>query len=337
MGSPLYMPPEQLQSAKHVDHRADIYALGAVLRELLVGSPPFMSDSLAGLCVQILQTSPTPMASLRPDIPPELDAIVSRCLEKDPSKRFESVAQLVVALAPFGTPAAQHNVDRVSRLAGVAPSVRAGSRRSGSAEAGSAPAMAATEAAPLPPGIPATSPAAITNKAWGGTRGEGGPATAASKGRRVVMVGAGVGLVAVVGAAGILATGVATTERDAPASAQATDKSDPPVSMSAAPESATSTTPGEAERSEPADSAEPKEREHPEPAGASARSKAVGDAPAAPSASTHLSDEPKRDPQPKAKAPSSPARFSTRGVKKAPATADKPPPPKPRDLLLDPD
>src|SRR5208282_6072830 len=82
VGSPLYMPPEQLRSAKHVDARSDIWALGTVLFELLTGHLPFMAQTFPELCMKVAQDpAPAPSAS-RVEIPPELDAIVLRCLQK---------------------------------------------------------------------------------------------------------------------------------------------------------------------------------------------------------------------------------------------------------------
>lgn len=103
MGSPLYMSPEQLIDARNVDPRSDIWAIGATLFEALMGVPPFMGGSFPELCSCIL-TQPAPRLSFRPDVPPELEAIVLRCLEKDPAARFESALQLAQALRPFLNP-----------------------------------------------------------------------------------------------------------------------------------------------------------------------------------------------------------------------------------------
>jgi len=102
LGSPLYMAPEQLRSARDVDERADIWALGVVLYELLTAKPPFMADSLGALVAAIQNEPPPPLQGFRTDVPAGLADVVRRCLEKDPNHRFPSVAMLSEALAPFG-------------------------------------------------------------------------------------------------------------------------------------------------------------------------------------------------------------------------------------------
>jgi len=101
LGSPLYMSPEQLQSAKHVDARTDIWSLGVVLHELLTGRPPFAADSYLAIAAKIAGGAPADLRAGCPEAPAGLAAVVRRCLEKDPAQRFRSVAELVQALAPY--------------------------------------------------------------------------------------------------------------------------------------------------------------------------------------------------------------------------------------------
>ncbi|MEB2312376.1 MAG: serine/threonine-protein kinase [Sorangiineae bacterium] len=116
MGSPLYMSPEQMQSAKNADMRADLWALGVILYELLTGQVPFNGEVLPELVLKVVSAPPAPMRSLRPDLPDGLEAVVLRCLEKDRERRFANVAELAVALAEFGPRRARGSVERASRV-----------------------------------------------------------------------------------------------------------------------------------------------------------------------------------------------------------------------------
>jgi serine/threonine-protein kinase len=107
MGTPYYMSPEQMQSAKNADARSDIWALGAVLYELLCGRPPFSGETIAEICTAVLTKTPEPMHALAPEVHPELARVVMRCLDKDPDKRFATAGDLGYALAPFGPPPAE--------------------------------------------------------------------------------------------------------------------------------------------------------------------------------------------------------------------------------------
>jgi serine/threonine-protein kinase len=101
MGSPYYMSPEQVRDAKKVDGRTDIWALGVILHELITGAPAFHADTFPGICAAIVADEPADIRVLRPDVPPELIAIINRCLEKDPRRRYQDVSELVQALTPF--------------------------------------------------------------------------------------------------------------------------------------------------------------------------------------------------------------------------------------------
>jgi serine/threonine-protein kinase len=115
MGSPAYMSPEQMQSAKTVDARADIWSLGIILFELLTGNPPFDSPLVTELVFKIA-TEPAPLLrSVRPDIPAGMERVVARCLLRDRAARYQSVAALAVALREFGTPSAATSVERILR------------------------------------------------------------------------------------------------------------------------------------------------------------------------------------------------------------------------------
>lgn len=101
-GSPQYMSPEQMRSAKDVDARADIWALGICLYELLTTRVPFDAGSLPEICALVLKDAPAPIRAHVRTVDPALEAIVLRCLEKDPARRFQTVPELAAALEPFG-------------------------------------------------------------------------------------------------------------------------------------------------------------------------------------------------------------------------------------------
>lgn len=102
IGSPRYMAPEQIRTALEVDARADVYALGATLHELLSGKPIFFAETLARIFAQVLWDEPEALSATRDDVPAGLAEIVSKCLAKAPADRYATVEALAVALAPFG-------------------------------------------------------------------------------------------------------------------------------------------------------------------------------------------------------------------------------------------
>jgi serine/threonine-protein kinase len=98
MGSPQYMSPEQIVSASRVDARTDVWSMGVVLYELLSGKPPFMGRTVMQLAVAIREDAPVALRELRPEAPAALEAVVARCLSKDPAGRPADAAELAEAL-----------------------------------------------------------------------------------------------------------------------------------------------------------------------------------------------------------------------------------------------
>jgi serine/threonine-protein kinase len=118
-GSPTYMSPEQIRSAKHVDHRSDIWSLGVGLFELITGKLPFAADNVAGLLASIVADPPFFPHAFAPSVPEGLEEILLHCLAKDARQRVQTVADLAFRLAAFATPTIERDdlVDRIDRLA----------------------------------------------------------------------------------------------------------------------------------------------------------------------------------------------------------------------------
>jgi serine/threonine-protein kinase len=104
IGSPLFMSPEQMRSARTVDFRADQWSVGAVLYRMATGHLPFDAKSLPRVCVQVLQGEFMPVAARCPDLPVEFATAVERCLKVSPADRFSDMAEFAEAIAPFAGP-----------------------------------------------------------------------------------------------------------------------------------------------------------------------------------------------------------------------------------------
>ena len=120
MGSPLYMSPEQIMTPTTVDVRSDVWCLGVVLYELFAHKVPFEADGMPQLVFMVVQQPHVPLRSLRPDIPEGLSAVIDRCLAKKQQDRFQNVAELARALAPFGPPRSDQSVERIEHVLGMA-------------------------------------------------------------------------------------------------------------------------------------------------------------------------------------------------------------------------
>jgi serine/threonine-protein kinase len=115
LGSPAYMSPEQIRRPKSVDTRTDIWSLGSILFELLTRDPPFNADSPIALLAAVVSDPLPSIREKRPDVPPELEAVIAKCLEKKPENRYQTVAELADALAPFA-PRSQPSISRISGI-----------------------------------------------------------------------------------------------------------------------------------------------------------------------------------------------------------------------------
>jgi serine/threonine protein kinase len=165
-GSPLYMSPEQINAPESVDVRTDIWALGVILFELLSNRTPFAGDTLPEVYTGITSGLPQPLAELTPHVPLGLIAVIETCLEKDPRKRYPNVADLGLALLPFGHKRARISVDRISDIlqaAVMAADVAAQSAPAGleimsEPAAATPPSPSLLVAPPNPPFNPASDP-----------------------------------------------------------------------------------------------------------------------------------------------------------------------------------
>jgi serine/threonine-protein kinase len=102
LGTPAYMAPEQAMGERAIDGRADIYALGAVLYEMLVGEAPFTGPTVQAIVARVMTESPRPVTGQRKSVPQNVNAAVLRALEKLPADRFHSAAEFSTALASPG-------------------------------------------------------------------------------------------------------------------------------------------------------------------------------------------------------------------------------------------
>lgn len=195
MGSPGYMSPEQLRSARDVDARTDVWAFGVILYELVAGVAPFAAESITELTLKVAMD---PVPPMDPSVPAGFAAVIHKCLAKDPAQRFGSIAELAAALAPFGPPGSAQQAQRIARVqAGLATNVHKSAAMSAAmaATAGvpttlSASVIATPEEAPrrrygLAIGAAAVVAAAIVTiaiLAGGGGRGSGAEAAPAVHG-----------------------------------------------------------------------------------------------------------------------------------------------------------
>jgi eukaryotic-like serine/threonine-protein kinase len=104
LGTPAYMAPEQASADPHTDHRADIYAVGAVAYEMLTGRPPFTGPTPQAVLAAHVTKGVEPIGELRPSVPPGLQALVMRCLEKKPADRWQTAEELLHQLEAMATP-----------------------------------------------------------------------------------------------------------------------------------------------------------------------------------------------------------------------------------------
>ena len=226
IGSPLYMAPEQMRSARQADERSDIWALAATLYEMLTGECAWSATTLQEVCMKVA-VDPAPRVRDRvSDIPEAIDPLIARAMSKDPAQRFQSVAEFAASLVPWGGRAAPRLLEQIERLSGK-------QRSSAAVGDPSATHNASEPGHPQRPSPPtAARDEALTggaSPAWGNTKNREAPPSVPLKAFPVrAALLAGLGLLA---AGGAVFWGLRSVPPTGASSATAPARSSPPTAV----------------------------------------------------------------------------------------------------------
>ncbi|MDB4952672.1 MAG: Protein kinase [Myxococcales bacterium] len=195
IGTPTYMAPEQMRTARSTDPRSDVWSMGVVMYQMLAGRPPFEAETYAELVLKVGVEPPTP---LHIQLPPGLGQVIMSCLEKDPKSRMQSVGDLARSLAPFASDplSAQQSAERATRILATQRGDRPGFTPGGLGGMGSAQGL---------------TPPALTPKSWHHTNGSSlsggaGQISAKPMSNRGLVIGCVAALVVLAGAGGFIAS-----------------------------------------------------------------------------------------------------------------------------------
>ncbi|WP_437937292.1 serine/threonine-protein kinase [Sorangium sp. So ce341] len=168
LGSPPYMSPEHVRSARNVDTRTDIWAIGVILYEMLTARRPFEAEAASAIFASIVADPPTPPRRHRADIPDALERVILSCLEKRPYLRPQTVADLARSLAPLAPERARAPLERILCSGPGVPTARAAPAGAGEPVNVEGPTLtmepaerrgAAARSTPAPPPEPRAEPA----------------------------------------------------------------------------------------------------------------------------------------------------------------------------------
>jgi serine/threonine protein kinase len=221
LGTPRYMSPEQIRSAKHVDGRTDIWSLGVILYECITNRRPFKGDSSTAMIAAIVMEDPVPIDQARSDIHPALVAAVMRALAKDVDLRFATVDLLGASLAPFGPPesalpAPSQRLPYASSGGSPDSASRVASRRPSEPPASVAPVASAA--------TPTAESALSTPPDWANAPA---PSLLSSRAARRIMGAGALALAGGLTTAGVLLTGHPSLPAPAPATASSSPAAAP--------------------------------------------------------------------------------------------------------------
>jgi eukaryotic-like serine/threonine-protein kinase len=222
LGTPLYISPEQARDAHGATPRSDLYSVGAVLYELLSGRTPFQAETASELLFKLFTQEPPPLASVRPDLPPGLDAVVHRALAKEPAERPPCAVAFARLLAPFADARSARVLERLMRPPS-APRLPTPHPAPGGPSSEGAEIAATIQSPPRPP---AERPARLTNPSMAG---EAKSARSPARWALLAVVGAG-GLAA---GGALLARTQATASRGVSAGVTAKPEGAPPATTPA--------------------------------------------------------------------------------------------------------